>query len=159
VTTPAGRISFGYHAFPFYGLAGDGPPLPSLPMVPIRIRSGATQWSNPLNAVPDTGSTHSYVPRTVAVELGVHPGGEAEPRQGGGGTFSAAPAVCDIAIVNAYFPSVACWELAKFTVWIPARDQDLDYLLLGWDLLHLFDVSFSHHENVIQMRLAPERRP
>lgn len=158
MTAPRGKVAFGYHAFPFFGMTSTERALPSVPLLPMRVRSGGGPWSNPLNAVLDTGSTHSYLPSEVAEEFGLRADGDVVERKGAGGLFPSAPAPCDLAIVDAHFPNVTCWEIADFTLWVPARAGALDVPLLGWDLLQLFDLSLSHHSDLIQMRLAPGPR-
>jgi hypothetical protein len=155
LTTPRDRVSFGFHAFPFYGMARPERPLYSVPLLPIRVRPPGGPWSNPLNAVMDTGSTHSYLPGDMAGELGLAPAGTEVERKGSGATFAAQAARCDLAIVDAGFPTVTCWELSDFELWVPTKRASLEVPLLGWDLLHLFDLSLSSHEDLIRMRLAP----
>lgn len=106
MTTPRDRVSFGYHAFPFYGMASPERPLYSVPLLPIRIRPVGGPWSNPLNSVLDTGSTHSYLPEEMAEELGLAAGGAEVERKGSGAPFAARAARCDLAIVDAGFPTV-----------------------------------------------------
>lgn len=157
MTTPRDRVAFGYHAFPFSGMARQDQPLPSVPLLPVRVRSDGQAWSNPLNAVLDTGSTHSYLPAVVAGEFKIRTDGEVVERKGAGGSFPSGPARCDLAIVDAHFPNVTCWEVTDFTLWVPSKAEALDVPLLGWDLLRLFEVSLSHHADLIKMRLAPAR--
>ena len=155
MTTPRDRVAFGFHAFPFYGMARRDHGLPSVPFLPLRLRVGGGAWSNPMNAVLDTGSTHSYMPKEVAEELGIEGEGAEVERRGAGGTFPSLPARCDVAVVDAHFPTVTCWELAEFEMWIPTRRDSLEVPIVGWDLLHLFEVSLLHHADLIRMRLAP----
>ena len=151
------RVAFGYHAFPFYGLSNRERLLPSIPLLPIRIRAPGKPWSNPLNAILDTGSTHSFLPVPVAEDFQLQADGAPVERHGAGGPFLSFPARCDLAIVDAHFPTVTCWEIAEVAIWVPSKAGMLEIPILGWDILHLFDLTLKQHADLIQMRLAPER--
>jgi hypothetical protein len=138
-------------------MASPERPLYSVPLLPIRVRPPGGRWSKALSAVIDTGSTHSYLPGEMAAELGLAPGGAEVERKGSGAPFAAQAGRCDLAIVDASFPTVTCWELSDFELWVPTKRAALDVPLLGWDLLHLFDLSLSSHADLIQMRLAPAK--
>lgn len=73
-----------------------------------------------------------------------------------GGRRRGKGAVRDVALVDAQFPEVTCWEVAGIEFRVPAVEGALDFSVLGWDLLSLFDVSVSHRNGRIELRLAHE---
>ena len=73
-----------------------------------------------------------------------------------GGRRRGKGAVRDVALVDAQFPEVTCWEVAGIEFRVPAVEGALDFSVLGWDLLSPFDVSVSHRNGRIELRLAHE---
>jgi len=153
LTTPRDRISYGSHAFPFWGLqTGSGEP-PPLPMLPIRIRTGRGAWSTAFDAAPDTGSTRTIIPMLLAESIGLVVGGAQEAIDAAAGDFQARPATGDLAIVDAHYPGVPVWEIHDLTIWVPVREDVVAIPVLGWDVLALFHICFDHKERRVEMRL------
>jgi len=75
--------------------------------------------------------------------------------KGGGGVFHAERARVDLAIVDAHFPEITCWEVGTMTVWVPTREDSLEAPVLGWDLLGLFRTSLDPRRRLIELRLLP----
>jgi len=79
-----------------------------------------------------------------------------ESTGGAGGTFQTIGTSRDIAIVDAQFPEVTCWEVAGVELRVPTAVGLLDFSVLGWNLLRLFDLSVSHRKGRIELRLVHE---
>ena len=156
MTTPRDRAAFGTHVFPFSGIYATDQDLPDLPMLPVRLRLVGGRWSHPINAILDTGSTRSLVPGDVAADLGISPVGVPEDMHGAGGHFKAAPAVLDVTVVDAQFPEVTCWEVAGVGFGITTQPDSIEFPVIGWDVLRLFDFSLSHRRGRVELRLANE---
>lgn len=154
MTVPRERVAVGPHTFPFSGVHSSEELLPDVPMLPLRTRTPGGKWSRAVNAILDTGSTRSLMPPRMAIDLGVSAGAPAEELRGAGGPFKAAPALCDVAVVDAQFPEVTVWELAGISFGIPTDEGALDFPVLGWDVLRHFDFSLSHQRGRIEMRLC-----
>jgi len=157
LTTPHDRVAFGAHVFPFAGMYSSGGGFPPLPLLPISVRAPSGRWSRPFNAVLDTGSTRCLLHPRLARDLGFSSDGPAEEMRGAGGPFKAVPAKCDVAVRDAQFPEVTCWEISGIPFGIPTGEAGLEISVVGWDLLHLFDVAVSHRNGRIELRLADER--
>lgn len=156
MTTPRDRVAFGTHAFPFSGLHAEDNSLPSLPMLPLRVRLPNGSWSPAFNAVLDTGSTQCLFSRRIAALLEIPIEGSTEPTGGAGGVFQTVGTSRDIAIVDAQFPEVTCWEVAGVELRVPAEEGVLDFSVLGWNLLRLLELSVSHRKGRIELRLVHE---
>jgi len=74
--------------------------------------------------------------------------------RGAGGPFRAAPVTCDVAVVDAQFPEVTCWEVDDVVFGVPVEEDALEISVVGWDLLRLFDLSVSHRKGRIELRFA-----
>ena len=153
MTTPRDRISYGSHVFPFTGVREREVPLHGLPMLPIRIRGRNGKWSSPVNAVLDTGSNRSLLPADVAKGFGLPALGPPSSIQGAGGMFDAIPTACDVAIADAYFPDVNCFEIQAVGFGVPVLKEPLLFPVVGWDVLRLFELTLSHRHARIELRL------
>jgi hypothetical protein len=125
-------------------------------MLPLRVRLPNGSWSPAFNAVLDTGSTQCLLSRRAAAFLEIPIEGPAEPTGGAGGTFQTIGTSRDVAIVDAQFPEVTCWEMAGVDLRVPTAEGVLDFSVLGWNLLRLFDLSVSHRKGRIELRLVHE---
>ncbi len=156
MTTPRDRVAFGTHVFPFAGMHSSAEGFPPLPLLPVRVRTPAGTWSRPFNAILDTGSTQCLLQTRLARDLGFSVEGSEREMRGAGGRFKSVPAKCDVGLMDAQFPEVTCWEVQAVDFAIPLDEDALEISLLGWDLLHLFDVAVSHRKGRIELRLAHE---
>jgi hypothetical protein len=152
VTIPHERVAFGAHAFPFSGFHADGKDRPALPLLPVRLRKPGGAWSRPLNAILDTGSTKTVFPAGVDALLGVERPQEKHRIGGLGRGAEAVSITVDIAIVDASFPSIPCWEFSDLPVEMVLVDDDLEHPVLGWDLLFAFEMVLNSEESRIELR-------
>lgn len=159
MTVPHDRVSYGSHAFPFSGLHAIGAAHPPLPLLPIRIRGERGSWSRPLSAVLDTGSTRTILPYEVAAAFGFEPSAEVLSVRVLGADAETRPADFHLAIVDAHFPDVTCWEVAGVKALVPVKPAALEFPLLGWDLLGLFDIRLNAEKERIDLRLERSGKP
>lgn len=155
MSVPPGKVAFGAHLFPFTGLEGGSGDVHQLPVLPIRVRQADRSWSTPFNAVIDTGSTLTVLPAEVAADLGIRLLKQEHEARGAAGRFGVRAASAAIAVVDAHLPSVTCWELSDCTIWVTSGPAVLDFPVVGWDLLSVFEVSFNHNRQSIQLRYPP----
>ena len=152
MTLPHDRVSFGAHAFPFSGFHADGGQRPALPLLPVRLRKPGGVWSRPINAILDTGSTKTVFPAGVDQLTGIEPPGQRHRIGGLGKGADAVSLVGDLAIVDASFPSISCWEFSGLGVEMVLAPDDLDHPVLGWDLLSAFELVVSAEDARIELR-------
>lgn len=156
MTVPRDRISYGYHTFPFFGLDVPGTAPHALPVLPIRVRAVGGQFGRPFNAILDTGSTRTLVPRAVATAGGLKLSGTETEVRVVGGVSTGEEASADLAIADAHYPEVLCWQLASATV-IVMPDEALDMPILGWDTLDPFELIIDRRRERISLRLHADR--
>lgn len=155
MSVPRGRISFGAHHFPFSGFRGGGSEEFDLPVLPVRLRPADGPWSRVFNSLLDTASTISVVPSGLAERTGAKTYGSSREARGAGSPFSVRAAHVDLSIVDAHLPTVTCWEIADTTIWVADPDASLEYPVIGWDLLALFELSINHSRKQIELRYPP----
>ncbi len=153
MTTPRERTSFGTHAFPFSGLRlGEGEP-PPLPLIPVRVRPPDGTWSTPFDALIDTGSTRTFLPKGLAQSCAIATSEAPEEVDAPAASFEAAPAMVELAVMDANYPEVPVWEFRGFRMWVPVREDVVAIPVLGWDLLTQFHFCFDHAKQKVEMRL------
>jgi predicted aspartyl protease len=154
MTTPKDRVSFGHHTFPFFGLQIPGGAELPLPLLPLRIRPVGGQFGRPFNAILDTGSTRTLIPSALARANAIRTVDETSQVRVIGGTASGHDAALDLAIVDAHFPEITCWEVANTQAKVMS-DEDLDCAVLGWDTLRLFEFTIDRKRERVSLRLQP----
>lgn len=159
MSVPRDRVSFGAHVFPFVGLRGVSVPPADVPFLPLRLRLPAGRWCLPFNAVLDTGSTHTVLPFALAEDLGLPSEGGTSTMEGAAADFETTIARCDLAIADAGFPDVNCWEINGLEIRVGAREARIRRPVIGWDVLGLFDLALSQARDRIELRLAANRAP
>lgn len=155
MSVPPGRVSFGSHLFPFSGLSGGATETVDLPLLPLRIKRPGGSWSTPFNAILDTGSTMTILPAETASSLGLVHQSTRRAARGGGGPFDVHPCMTDMAIVDAHLPRVTCWEIADATIWVAADANSMDFPVVGWDLLGVFEVTLNHMNQSVLLKYPP----
>ncbi len=106
----------GSHVFR-YGGHGDSPAFDLL-LIPFTIAASGGRPSLPLNAILDTGSTHTIVPQPVYAAVVGAPQGRRETLKTPGGPVEGIRAVVDFAIVDSHLPSVVCWTFEGTEVFV-----------------------------------------
>jgi Aspartyl protease len=152
MTTPRDRVSYGFHAFPFFGLQVPGQPPFPLPLVPLRLRTAGGHYGRPFNAILDTGSTRTLIPNALAVSNGLRSTDVEAEVHVVGGTAKGTEVPAELAIVDAHYPEVSRWEIADVIV-LAMRDADLEIPVIGWDVLGLFELGIDRLRERISMRL------
>jgi hypothetical protein len=118
----------------------------------VRLRKAGGTWARPLNAIADTGSTRTVFPTGIDELVGIARPAERHRIGSLGKGAEAVSLVVDLAIVDASFPSISCWEFSDFSVDMVVVADDLEHPVLGWDLLAAFHLAFSAEEARIELR-------
>jgi len=155
MTTPRDRVSFGYHTFPFFGLQAPGREAHPLPLIPLRARGPGGSFGRPFNAILDTGSTSTLIPERLAARNGLSKSGVERALSVIGAQAKGTEAGATLAIVDAHYPEVNCWEVAD-TVVLVMKDDDLEIPVLGWNILGLFEFTMDRRRQRISMKLHTE---
>jgi predicted aspartyl protease len=122
----------------------------------VRLRTGARDWSVPVDALVDTGSARTIIPKEWGDFMAVEGRGSTVTLEGAGGPFQAAPFEVDLSIVDSNFPEVSCWEFRAVELLVAVRAEALRLPVLGWDILGLFRLTIDRRNGVIELRLHHE---
>lgn len=152
MTTPRDRVSYGYHTFPFFGLRVPGEEAHPLPVIPLRARVPGGHFGRPFNAILDTGSSRTLLPQRLAIRNGILESEVTRELSVIGGTARGTEAAAEIAIMDAHYPEINCWEISDTAILV-MRDEDLEIPVMGWDVLGLFEFSVDRRRQRISMRL------
>lgn len=152
MTVPRERVAFGAHVFPFAGLHAEGVDRPGLPLLPIRLRRRGGTWMRPMNAILDTGSNRTVLPAGVDELTGAAPGSDRRRLGGLGKGAETVDLGVDLAIVDANYPGISCWEFANVAARMVLSEDDLDHPVVGWDVLGWFDMTISAEDSRIELR-------
>lgn len=154
MSVPRDRVSYGAQVFPFVGLGAPGSPSAGVPFLPMSLKPKGGAWCVPFNAVLDTGSTHTTLPRELARGVGVAVGAADSTMEGAGADFRTATVLCDFAIVDAQFPDIHCWDVEGLEVRVAESTARLRRPVIGWDVLGLFEIKLDHSKDRIEVRLS-----